>query len=146
MDCDPWKVDVNLHHFIHKEVLSMKEAQSLLCHYGNITAEELFALIQAMKQNGTFKKLLDYLYQEDDGQSAVSDILLALLASAALLAALLAALGKAVTGMGPIPKPPKALQDDSDYDDDYDDDDDDDEKKKIHMYLSGRHRLKATCA
>lgn len=118
----------------------MKEAQSLLCHYGNIIAEELLALIQAMKQNGTFKKLLDYLYQEDDGQSAVSDILLA---SAALLAALLAALGKAVTGMESIPKPPKAPQDDSDYDDD---DDDDDEKKKKHMYLSGRHRLKATCA
>lgn len=134
MDCDPWKVDVNLHHFIHKEILSMKEAQSLLCHYGNITAEELLALIQAMKQNGTFKKLLDYLYQEDDNQSAVSDILLALLASAALLAALLAALGKVVTGMGPIPKPPKAPQGDSDYDDD----DDDDDKKKKKTYVSIR--------
>lgn len=63
----------------------MKEAQILLYHYGNIIAEELLALIQAMKQNGTFKKLLDYLYQEDDNQSAASDILLTLLASAALL-------------------------------------------------------------
>ncbi len=131
-DCDPWKIDVSLHHFIHKEILSMKEAQDILCHYDNITANKLLALIQAMKQNGTLKKLMDYLYQEDDAQTPVSDILLALLAAAAFLAALLAALGKVVTGIGPIPRPPKAPQDDSDYDDD---DDDNEKKKKTYVSI-----------
>lgn len=131
MDCDPWKIDVSLHHFIHKEILSMKEAQDILCHYDNITAKKLLALIQAMKLNGTLKKLMDYLYQEDDEQNPVSDILLALLA-AAFLAALLASLGKAITGVGPIPKPPKAPQDDSDYDDD---DEDDTKKKKTYVSI-----------
>lgn len=124
MDCNPWEIDVNLHHFIHKEILSLKEAQILLCHYDNLDTQELLNLIQAMKQNGTLKKLMDYLYQEDDKQDSVSDILMALLAAAALLAALLAALGNAITGMPPIPKPPNPPQNDSDNDDD------DDEKKK----------------
>lgn len=134
MDSDPWEIDVNLHHFIHKEILSMKEAQILLCHYNNLISQELLDLIQAMKRNGTFKKLIDYLYQDDDKQDSVSDILMALLAAAALLAALLAMLGKAITQMPPIPKPPNPPENDDDNDDD-DDDDDDEKKKKTYVFI-----------
>lgn len=132
MDCNPWKIDENLHQFVHKEILSMKEAQILLCHYDDLERQELLNLIQAMKQNGTFKKLMDYLYQDDDKQGPVSEILMALLAVAGFLAALLAALGKAITNMGPIPNPPDPPQNDFDNDDDENDDD----KKKKKTYAS----------
>lgn len=125
--CEPWKIDADVQQFVYKEILFMKEAQILLSHYDNLDSQELLNLIQAMKQNGTLKKLMDYLYQEDDEQDSISDILMGLLAAIAL-AALMAALGKAITNMPPIPKPPNPS--DSDFDSDNDDDDDDNEKKK----------------
>lgn len=125
MECEPWEIDADLQQFVYKEILPLKEAQILLSHYDHLDSQELLNLIQVMEQNGTLKKLMDYLYQEDDEQDSVSDILMALLAAMAL-AALLAALGKAITNMPPIPKPPTPSPDDFDIDDD----DDDDEKKK----------------
>ncbi|MCM1048281.1 MAG: LamG domain-containing protein [Clostridiales bacterium] len=130
-DCEPWEIDVNLHNFIHKEILSMKEAQILICHYDNLDPQELLDLIQAMKQNGTLKKLMDYLYQEDDNQDSVSDIIMALLA-AALLATLLALLSNVVKGVPPVPSPPSPPQ--TDIDDD-NDDDDDEKKKKTYAFI-----------
>lgn len=127
--CEPWKIDADLQQFVYEEILPMKEAQILLSHYDNLDSQELRNLIQAMEQNGTLKKLMDYLYQEDDNQDSISDILMGLLGAIAL-AALMAALGKAITNMPPIPKPPNPSLNDFDFDDDDEDDDEDDEKKK----------------
>lgn len=125
---DDLEIDENLYRFVYQEIACMKEAQILLGHYDHIVPEELLALIQAMRRNGTLQKLLDYLYQEDDEQDPATDLLLAMLAAAAL-AALLAVLDKAIAAAGPVPRPPKAPEDDSD-------DDDDDEKKKKKTYIS----------
>lgn len=129
MECEPWEIDADLQQFVYKEILPLKEAQILLSHYDHLDSQELLNLIQAMEQNGTLKKLMDYLYQEDDEQDSVSDILMALLAAMALVA-LMAVLGKAITNMPPVPKPPNPSPND------FDDDDDDDDKKKKKTYAS----------
>lgn len=121
--CNPWKIDVNLHHFIHRDILSMNEAQLLLYHYDTIDEKMLSSLILAMKQNGTLRKLVEYLYQEDEKQDSVDDILYWLL-SAALMAAAIAAVLTNLK-LAPISSPPRPSKDHDD-----DDHDDDDEKKK----------------
>lgn len=121
--CNPWEIDVNLHQFIHRDILSMNEAQIVLCYHDDIGTERFTNLILAMKQNGTLKKLIAYLYQEDENQDSINDILYWLLAAALLAAAVAAVLSKPKW----IPEPPDPPRDHHDSDDD---DDDDDKKKK----------------
>lgn len=121
--CNPWEIDVNLHQFIHRDILSMNEAQIVLCYHDDIGTERFTNLILAMKQNGTLKKLIAYLYQEDENQDSINDILYWLLAAALLAAAVAAMLSKPKW----IPEPPDPPRDHHDSDDD---DDDDDKKKK----------------
>ncbi len=120
-------IDKNLYEFVYREIASMKEAQILLSHYDKLSPDELYALIEAMEKNGTLKKLLNYLYQEDEKQDPITKILLAILA-VATLAALWESLQKTAAAAA-VRKPPKR------NDNDNDDDDDDDEKKK-KTYIS----------
>lgn len=125
MDKDPWEIEISLRQFIHKEILSMPEAQDLLTDYDEIDQEKMLALIQAMEKNGTLEKLLEYLYQEDEDHEKLAEFIKALL-KAAMIAAILLAIKTMLGNMAPLPKPPKRPdQPDSD-----DDDDDDDKKKK----------------
>ncbi|MDE5940413.1 MAG: LamG domain-containing protein [Lachnospiraceae bacterium] len=129
MDKDPWEIEISLRQFIHKEILSMPEAQDILIDYDNINSDKLLELIQAMEKNGTLRKLIDYLYQEDEEQDKVADLIEAML-KAAMLAAVISAIKAMLTGIKPIPKPPKTPDSGEDHEDDDDDDDDDDKKKK----------------
>lgn len=129
MEKDPWEIEVDLRQFIHKEILSMAEAQELLFYYDDTDNAEqqnrILNLIQAMEKNGTLKKLMEYLYQEDDDQDSIYDIIRAMLIAAAL-AAIMLAIANMLNGIKLPPKPPK-LPDLPDLDDD---DDDEKEKKK----------------
>lgn len=125
MDKDPWEIEISLRQFIHKEILSMPEAQDLLTDYDEIDQKKMLALIQAMEKNGTLEKLIEYLYQEDEDYEKLAEFIKALL-KAAMIAAILLAIKTMLENMTPLPKPPKKpAQPDSD-----DDDDDDDDKKK----------------
>lgn len=130
--CNPWKIDENLHLFIHRDILSMDEAQLLLYHYDSIKSEDLQALILAMKENGTLEKLIAYLYQEDKDQNPIDEILYWLVAAALVAAAIALMLPKP----GTFPPPPKAPQKP-----DIDDPDDDDDKKKKKTYVTIKQTL-----
>lgn len=136
MEKDPWEIEVNLRQFIHKEILSMAEAQELLFYYDDTDKREqqnrILNLIQAMEKNGTLKKLMEYLYQEDDDQDSIYDIIRAMLIAAAL-AAIMSAIANMLNGIKLPPKPPK-LPDLPDLDDD-DDDEKDKKKKKTNIRI-----------
>lgn len=128
MDKDPWEIEIGLRQFIHKEILSMPEAQDLLIDYDEIDQEKMMALIQAMEKNGTLEKLIEYLYQEDEDYEKLAEFIKALL-KAAMIAAILLAIKTMLEDLAAspkkLPKPPK-MPDQPDSDDD----DDDDKKKK----------------
>lgn len=128
MDKEPWEIEIGLRQFIHKEILSMPEAQDLLIDYDEIDQEKMMALIQAMEKNGTLEKLIEYLYQEDEDYEKLAEFIKALL-KAAMIAAILLAIKTMLEDLAAspkkLPKPPK-MPDQPDSDDD----DDDDKKKK----------------
>lgn len=123
MDNEPWEIEINLRQFIHKEILSMSEAQELFIDYDHNTHEKLLALIQAMEENGTLKKLMEYLYQNDDLDKLYEFI--RELLKAAMIAAIILAIETMLENIKPCPPPERPSQPDLD-----DDDDDDDDKKK----------------
>lgn len=144
MDKTPWEIEINLRQFIHKEILSMPESQDLLADYDEISQEKMLNLIQAMEKNGTLKKLIDYLYQEDDDQEKLTEFIREML-KAAMIAAIILAIKTMLENMKPLPKPPK-MPDLPDFDDDDDDDDKDKKKKKTdvrikQMTLKGDMRI-----
>lgn len=130
MKKEPWEVEIGLRRFIHKEILSMPEAQDLLADYNELAPKKLLKLIDAMEKNGTLKKLIDYLYQEED-LDALYEFIRELL-KAAMIAAILLALKTMLENLKPLPKPPK-MPDTPDQDEDDEDDDDDKKKKKTDI-------------
>lgn len=123
MDKEPWEVEIGLRQFIHKEILSMPEAQELFIDYDCITHEKLLNLIQAMEKNGTLKKLMEYLYQNDDLDKLYEFI--RELLKVAMIAAIILAIKTMLENIKSCPPPKRPSQPDLD-----DDDDDDDDKKK----------------
>lgn len=122
MDNEPWEIEINLRQFIYKEILSMSEAQDLFIDYDHNTHEKLLPLIQAMEENGTLKKLIEYLYQNDDLDKLYEFI--RELLKAAMIAAIILAIKTMLENIKPCPPPERPSQLD------LDDDDDDDKKKK----------------
>lgn len=130
MDKEPWEVEIGLRQFIHKEILSMPEAQELFINYDCITHEKLLNLIQAMEKNGTLKKLMEYLYQNDDLDKLYEFI--RELLKVAMIAAIILAIKTMLENIKPCPPPKRPSQ--PDLDDDDDDDDDKKEEKDRHSY------------
>lgn len=102
---DPWEIEINLRQFLYEEIVSMPEAQKILIDYDKVAPEQLLNLIQAMEKNGTLKKLMEYLYQDDD-QDDLYELIRKLL-KVAMIAAIIQAIKTMLEDMKPLPKPPK---------------------------------------